>query len=365
MHAVNRPHAGVVATGIAVVGIAALATTPLVSPPPAASPPAVSRDVRLAADAVPPGGIITSFLNNQVIYCSIICPLLVETAGTAVVTTVASPAAFVAALQSGNPLKALGAAAASVTGPTNAAATAAIVADGTLVAPRVLNAFETGVVGLLNVVPAAAGGLPAVLSALEAARQNTFDAQHTPIVPNPPPTVMPQGVVQVAAVGALNVVGAVVFQGLNQVLLGVFRTPDAIAQELAATGDPVRAAAAGVTAAAGAATAAVDVVANSVVTAVQDIETAAGQSRPANTTTQIERHSDATMFARPRLDSTHGAATTTERVKNKPDGVQSLRGLVSTAHEGVRTIKKTGSEQPHRINVGSAGNTPKHRLKRP
>ena len=232
----------------------------------------------MAAAEVPPGGLLTSFLGNQVIYCSIICPGLVQTVVTPLVTTLNTPATFVTAVQSGDLLKAIGATAASVTGPTNAAATAVIIADGTKVAPRALNALEVGVVGLLNVVPAAADGLPGVVTAIQTARQDTFTALNAPIVANPEPTVMPRGVVQVAAVGALNVGGAIIFDGLNNVLLGAFSTPDAVAQELAATGDPGRAAAAGIRTAAGSVNAAAEDIGNSVVAAIRDIRTAAGQS---------------------------------------------------------------------------------------
>ncbi|MDZ4265457.1 MAG: hypothetical protein U1D00_07130, partial [Mycobacterium sp.] len=196
----------------------------------------MTAEVRLAATGVPPGGLITSFLGNQVIYCSIICPLLVDTAATAFVTTFQTPGTLFTALQSGDLWKALGVTAASVTGPTNAAAQAAIVADGTLVAPRALNAFEVGVVGLLNVLPAAADGLPGVLEALQTARQDTFTALHLPIVPNPTPTAVPRGVLQVVVVEAIHVVAAIIFPAFNHVLSAVFETPDAMAQELAATG---------------------------------------------------------------------------------------------------------------------------------
>ncbi len=255
-------HAGVAATGIAVVGIAAMAAAPLAPVTQSQSPPTVAQDVRLAAATVPPGGLITSFLGNQVIYCSLICPLLAQTVVTPVVTTLQTPGTFLTALQSGNLLKAIGITAASVTGPTNAAAEQAILVDGSIPAKRALNAFEVGVVGLLNVVPAAAGGLPGIALAIETARQDTFTALNLPVVANPTPTVMPHGVVQVAVVGLLNVGGAVIFPAFNDILSGAFQTPDAVAQELAATGDPVRAVAAGVNTAAGAATAAVTVIAD-------------------------------------------------------------------------------------------------------
>jgi hypothetical protein len=279
-------HAGVAATRIAVVGIAAMVAIPLAPVIQSQSPPTVARHVRLAAATVPLGGLVTSFLGNQVIYCSIICPLLVQIGVTPAVATLQTPATFLTALQSGDLLKAIGVTAASVTGPTNAAAEAAILADGSIPAKRALNAFEVGVVGLLNVIPAAAGGLPGIATAIETARQDTFTALNLPVVPNPTPTVMPQGVVEVGVVGAINVGAAVIFPAFNDVLSGLFQTPDAIAQELAATGDPVQAVAAGVNTAAGVVTAAGTVIADSVVTAISNIRTAA-MTTPAITTAAI------------------------------------------------------------------------------
>jgi len=95
-------HAGVAATGIAVASITAVAAAPLAPVTHSQSPPTVARDVRLAAATVPLGGLVTSFLGNQVIYCSLICPLLVQTAVTPVVTTLQTPGTFLTALQSGN-----------------------------------------------------------------------------------------------------------------------------------------------------------------------------------------------------------------------------------------------------------------------
>jgi hypothetical protein len=278
-------HAGAAVTGIAVVGIAAMVAAPVAPVVQPHSPPTVAQHVRLAAATVPPGGLVTSFLGNQLIYCSIICPLLIETAVTPAVAALQTPGTFLTALQSGDLLKAIGVAAASVTGPTNAAAEATILADGSIPAKRALNAFEVGVVGLLNVIPAAAGGLPGIATAIETARQDTFTALNLPVVPNPTPTVMPQGFLQVAVVGAINVGGAVIFPAFNDVLSGLFETPDAIAQELAATGDPVLAVAAGVNTAAGVVTAAGTVIADSVLTALSNLGTPA--ITPAVTTPAI------------------------------------------------------------------------------
>jgi hypothetical protein len=389
-------HAGVAATGIAVLGIGAMVAAPLAPVTQYQSPPTVAQDVRLAAATVPPGGLLTSFLGNQLIYCSLICPLLVQTAVTPVVTTLQTPGTFLTALQSGDLLKAIGVTAASVTGPTNAAAQQAILVDGSIPAKRALNAFEVGVVGLLNVVPAAAGGLPGIATAIETARQDTFTALNLPVVANPTPTVMPRGVVQVVVVSALNVVGAVIFPGFNHILSGAFQIPDAVAQELAATGDPVRAVAAGVNAATAAVTAAGAVIADSVVTAVSDIRAATGQSLPATqnsaTTTTLARtelgspralatttakrddverdtshpsattpakhddverdtsHPSATTPAKhddAEPDTSHTSVTTPTKHDANPGNSHSLRDVASNLRQTARSVVKKDSERPH------------------
>jgi hypothetical protein len=282
MTAAMRLRPGVSAKTIAAAGIAAAAVAPLVTVTEGDALPAMTTpDVRLAAaTTVPPGGLITSFLGNQVIYCSLICGPLLQTGVTPVVTSLGAPVVFVDALQSGNVLKALGAAAASVTGPTNAIGTIATNRDGMLVAPRALNAFETGVVGILNIAPAAAaGGVPGILTAIQDARQNTFDALNATIQKNPPSTANPQGVVEVAAVGALNVGGSIIFDGLNDIILGGLGAPDAAAQTLAATGDPVRAVAAGAAVTAGSVNAAITVVTKATTKAINDVRNATPQSK--------------------------------------------------------------------------------------
>jgi hypothetical protein len=347
-------HAGVTATAIAVVGIVGMTAAPPAPLTQSQSPPTVAQNVRLTAATVPPGGLITSFLGNQLIYCSLICPLLVQTAVTPVVTTLQTPGTFLIALQSGDLLKAIGATAASVTGPTNAAAEEAIVTDGSIPAKRALNAFEVGVVGLLNVVPAAAGGLPGIAAAIEAFRQDTFTALNLPVVPNPAPTVMPQGVVQVAVVGALNVVGAVIFPGFNHILSAAFETPDAVAQELAATGDPVRAFAAGVNTAAGEVTAAVTDIADSVVTAVGDIRAASGQSLLANPGTQPQNSATTatattTAAARAKVGPPRPlVTTTTNHPKSELGTSHPLRDVASNLRHTMRSVVKKAAERPHR-----------------
>ncbi|WP_216892536.1 hypothetical protein [Nocardia alni] len=261
-------HAGVAATGIAVAGIAAMGV--------ASAAPVPQSPSAVAPAVVPPGGLITTFVHNQIVYCSIICPLMVQTGETAVTTTAQAPGTYRAALRSGDQDKAMGVTAASITGPTNVAAEKAILADGTEVAPRALNAFEVGVVGLLDVGPAAAGGPPAIAAALQTARQDTYTAMNRPIVPNPTPTVEPHGVGQVAVVGAINIGASVVFPAFNDVLSGAFEAPDAAARTLATTGDPARAAAAAADTATGVHTAADAVISQAVTTAVDNLRAANG-----------------------------------------------------------------------------------------
>jgi hypothetical protein len=270
---------------------------------------------------------------------------------TPVVTSLAAPGTFLTALQSGDLLKAIGVAAASVTGPTNAAAEAAIVTDGSIPAKRALNAFEVGVVGLLNIVPAAAGGPAGILAAIETFRQDTFTALNLPIMPNPAPTVMPDGVVQVAVVGALNVVGAVIFPAFNHVLSGVFETPDAVAQELAATGNPALAVAAGVNTAAGEVTAAVTDIADSVVAAVNSIRAAGGQSLVANLGTKPQNFATTTTTAaaRSKVGPPRTLVTTTTKHANAERGTSHpLRDVASNIRHTVRSVLKKASERPHR-----------------
>jgi hypothetical protein len=339
MQSSTRTHTILTAAGLAVASTAAMAIAPSAPVGHEHAPPVVSADVRLVATEVPPGGLVTSFLGNQVIYCSIICPLVVQTGATAVVTTVQTPATFLGALQAGDLLRALGATAASVTGPTNAAAAATILADGSRVAPRAFNAFEVGVVGLLNVVPAAAGGLPGVLAAVQSARQDTFDALNAPIVPNPTPTVTPHGFVQVAVVSLLNVGGAVIFPAFNDVLGATTAVPDAMAQELAASGDPARAVAAGIAKAAEAGNAAVSVIADTVVTAAEDIRAAAGPAAHTSTAAALQTTSAATK-SEPSVDAETPASPATT-IRSKPTA-----NLRSAADPGPAADVKPAAPKP-------------------
>ncbi|MGE0214903.1 hypothetical protein [Mycolicibacterium sp.] len=271
-----------ISAGLGSVAIAAVvAATPVVMMPGVHARSTVTHEVTLTSVAVPPGGLIASVIGNQFRYCAIICPLVVDAALTAAVTGVRAPGTFLAALRSADLFRALGIAAASVTGPTNAAAQAAILADGSQVAPRALNAFQNAVVGLLDVIPALADGVPGVLGALQKFREDTYTALNRPIVPDPEPTVDPQGVLQVAVVESINIGAAVIFPAFNHVLSSVFDVPDAFAQELATSGDPIRAVVAGVRSLAEHLIAAGTVIAEAVVTAVTNIGAAIEDSREA------------------------------------------------------------------------------------
>ncbi len=285
MSALVRTSTAIAAT----ITATALAFAAVTAPPPALPTrlqlPTVSEIIRLAAATTPPGGLITSFLGNQLLYCSLICTSAIQGAVTVAGVALQTPETFFLAIQSGDLLKAIGVTAASVTGAAEAAAADVIFKDGMEVAPRALNAFEVGVVGLLNIVPAAAGGLPGIITAIQTARDDTFIALNRPIVPNPTPTVMPHGVVQVAVIGAINVGAAVIIPALNDVLLGAFQVPDAVARTLAQTGDPLRALGAGAATVATVAHDAGTVIANSVDTAVTDIRTAIDQHQTPPTAT--------------------------------------------------------------------------------
>ncbi|GAS97009.1 uncharacterized protein RMCC_3975 [Mycolicibacterium canariasense] len=320
--------------GMAAVTAAAVVAAPLVPVTVASSPPAVVREVRLAA-AVPPGGLITSILHNQTVYCSIICPLIAQAGVTAATTALQAPGTFLAALSAGDVLKAIGAAAASVTGPTETAAQKAIDADAEIPAQRALNAFEVGVVGLLNVLPAIQDGLPGIAAALQKARQDTFDALNLPFTPNPTPTVMPHGVFQVAVVGAINVAAAVIFPAFNDFLSGIFQVPDAVARELAASGNPVSALAAGIRTAAGLAAAAGKVVAQAVATAVDDVRAAAA-GQPASTSRSLPKPdpgTTATMTSATTSTTTSKASKALTAPTPKTVAVTTPKAVTATASQ--------------------------------
>ncbi len=208
-------------------------------------PAAADRDpeVRLAA-APALGAIPLAFIRNQFQYCSLICPYAVQGAVTVPIAAAQAPTTFLGSLAStGSLFKAFGAAAASVTGPANAAATPLINNDVFLVVPKAFHALDVAVVEAFNV-----GG--AVLTpgqfvdAIQNGRTNILAALDQPVGPPTTPTGA-TNILQVVSVEVINVATAVAFQAGELLLAGVVQTADAAAQELARSGHPRAALAAG------------------------------------------------------------------------------------------------------------------------
>jgi hypothetical protein len=346
MCALVRLSTAFAATGFA---IATLTAAPLASAARTQLPPTVSHDVRLSAVTVPPGGLVVSFLGNQLLYCSLICTSVVRGVATVSGVALQAPATFVTGLQSGDLLKAIGVTAVSVTGPAEAAAADVIFKDGMEVAPRALNAFEVGVVGLLNIVPATTGGLPGVGKAIETAREDTFTALNLPVVADPKPTVMPQGVVQVAVIGVINVGAAVIFPAFNDGLLGAFQIPDAAARTLALTGDPLQAVVAGATTTATVADNAGRVIADSVVTAVSNVRTAIGQSRPdvGKGITHIQKSSTTTTPVRLTVGPPREVLATTQHAGAALGSSHPSREVASKVRRTVRSVVNEATGRAH------------------
>jgi hypothetical protein len=238
-----------VTAGLAMIGISALAIAPIapMAPPPEPhAPPTVSREVQLTA-APALGAIPLAFIRNQFEYCSLICPFAVQGAITVPIAAVATPVTFLGSLVStGSPLKAVGAAAASVTGAANAAVTPLINNDVFLVVPKAFHALDVAVVEAINVVGAAVFTPGQFVDVVQNGRTNILNALNQPVGTPTTPTGA-RNIVQVVAVEAINVVTAVAFQAGELLLAGVVQTADAAAQELARSGDPVAALNAGVT----------------------------------------------------------------------------------------------------------------------
>jgi hypothetical protein len=268
--------------GLAIAGIGALVVTPIAPLPADQSPRTVVREVRLAA-APPPGALLSAAINNQVQFCSIICPFIVQGAVTVPLGAARAPAAFLASLAgTGSLTKSIGAAAASVTGPANAAAEGIILNDVFRVVPKAFNNFEVTVVQLFNV--GSAVFQPAEFpQAVNTARETILTALNQPLPPPVPTETGAETLPQVVAVEAIKVAVAVAFQAGELLLLGVVQTADATAQELARTGDPAAALAAGATQARDAVDTAGGIVVDAVQTAAANIRDSLEESLPSAT----------------------------------------------------------------------------------
>jgi hypothetical protein len=232
-----------VIAGCAIAGTAALVIAPLAPPPEVPSPPTVAREVRLTA-APALGAIPLAFIRNQFQYCSLICPFAVEAAIAVPAATAQAPVTFLGSLATtGSPLKAVGSALASITGPANAAATPLFNNDIFLVVPKAFHALDVAIVEAFN-VGAAVFTPGEFLQTVQNGRTNILGALDQAVGPPTTPTGA-RNILQVASVESVNVVTAVAFQAGELLLLGVVQAADAAAQELARSGDPVAALAAG------------------------------------------------------------------------------------------------------------------------
>jgi hypothetical protein len=235
--------------------------------------------VRLTA-APALGAIPLAFIRNQFQYCSLICTFAVQGAITVPTGAVAAPAAFLGSLTStGNVFKAIGSAAASVTGPADAAVTPLINNDVFLVVPKAFHALDVAVVEAFNV-----GGAvftpSEFLQAVQNGRSNILDALNQPVGQPTTPTGA-TNMLQVVSVEAINVTTAVAFQAGELLLAGVVQITNAAAQELAQSGDPGAALAAGAARAGEVVSAASAPVVSAVNTAVTNIRNSLADPFPA------------------------------------------------------------------------------------
>jgi hypothetical protein len=249
-------------------GIGALAITPSAPPPERAAAP----DVRLAADSVPLGAIPAAFLRNQLTFCGLICPSIAALVTTVPIGAAEAPVRFLAALPSGSLLKAIGAAAESVTSPADIATTGIITPDVFIVVPKALGTtLDITVVQAINVAESVVrpGEL---VPAVETAREKILEALNQPATF--PPSTLPSGangLLENVAVAAVNVPVAIAFQAGELLLAGAVHTANVTATELADTGNPGQALAAGGAAATHVLNQAGGIVADAVHTAVDDI----------------------------------------------------------------------------------------------
>jgi hypothetical protein len=270
-----------VVTGVAIAGISALVAAPSAPPPEPSSHRTVVSEVQLTA-APALGAIPLAFIRNQFQYCSLICPYAVQGAIAVPIAAVQVPGTFLGSLaSSGSLFKAIGAAAASVTGPANDAVTPLINNDVFLVVPKAFHALDVAVVEAFN-VGAALLSPGQLIAAIENARTNILAALNQPVGPPTTPTGA-RNIFQVVAVSAIDVFTAVAFQAGELLLAGVVQAVDAAAQELAQSGDPVAALAAGAARAGTVINQSAGIVSSAVDTAVTNIRNSVNDPFPSTT----------------------------------------------------------------------------------
>ncbi|WP_319435885.1 hypothetical protein [Mycobacterium sp. RTGN5] len=269
----------------AATAIVALSIAPLAPPVEARIATVTAPDIELAA--APIGAIPLAFLRNQLTFCSLICPFIVQGAVTVPIGVAEAPAAFLQTLlRTGNLAGSLGALASAVTVPADAAAEGIIGNDLNLVLPKAQNTLEVAVVALMNVT----SGQTTPGAARDTILQALNQPPGTPTIP-----VGAHGLLQVAAVEAINVVSAVAFQAFETALLGVVQSANATATTLASTHDVRAAISAGVESARSTLNVARTQVSSAVNTAITNIRAAAGQPVSAAVKTQRQvGHGDKT-----------------------------------------------------------------------
>jgi hypothetical protein len=339
-----------------VAGMSAVAVTPLASLP-ARHDFLAGHELRLAAAAIPVGAIPAAFLRNQLTFCGLICPSIAQLVTAVPIGAVESPLAFVAALQSGSLLKAVGSAAESVTAPADAATAGIITPDVFIVVPKAFKALDVTVVQAINIVAAVL--VPgSLVPAVQTARAEILNALDQPATR--PPSDLPtgaQGLVEVAAVEGINVVSAVAFQAGELVLAGAVHVANVTATELASTGNVGAALGAGASAtnavvnqAGGIVTAAVDTAVTSVGKALHDTSptTPATTPPPASTRTTVNvvvaqsKHSAPSVPRRPLAAMVKSAVEKLTKPTTGADAVKTDR-LTQSRHRAPKSA--TGSRE--------------------
>ena len=330
----------------------ALTAAALALPPQPNEPHPITHEVRLAA-APALGAIPLAFIRNQFQYCSLICPHAVVGAITVPIGGVQAPVTFLNSLAStGSLFKAFGAAAASVTGPANAATTPLINNDVFLVVPKAFHALDVAVVEAFNV-----GG--AVLTpgqfvdAIQNGRTNILGALDQPVGPPTTPTGA-TNILQVVSVEVINVTTAVAFQAGELLLAGVVQTADATAQELARSGDPGAALAAGADQATQTLATAGGIVRDAVDTALTNVRDSLADPFPSTArVAATEADPPAALDAGPATNRTSRHATPKITADEQPDAVVSI-ATKNAADESTDAKKPADGANPDHSGASSS-----------
>jgi hypothetical protein len=314
--------------------IGALAITPTTPPSEQPAGPA-TRDIRLAADSVPLGAIPAAFLRNQLTFCGLICPSIVQLVTTVPIGVAEAPVSFLGALSSGSLLKAIGAAAESVTSPADIATTGIITPDVFIVVPKAVgNTLQVTVVQAIHVGEAVLqpGQL---LPEIETARANILAALNTPATdpPSPVPTGA-QGLLDNVAVAAVSIPVAIAFQAGELLLAGAVHTANVTATELADTGNPGEALAAGGAAATQVINQAGGIVADAVHTAVVDIRGS------------LHEPASAAVQASPKVAAPQPVKTRKVTNAGKSPAVKSVSAATQKLSHALRGLAKAPANGP-------------------